>query len=142
MSGVDLATLVGVVVVLWVVQLILSYRQAIGMSRRIVALRRMGTVAVGLGRGRLRSRTYAVVSIDRSDKVAGVEVLRGWTTMSQPKPVPSLVGIDYLALCASPSVEALDEPLQAALCQAVTVLREAREAALKADGGVAIAQSS
>jgi DNA-binding transcriptional regulator of glucitol operon len=142
LNGIELAPLVGVVVVLWVVQLALSYRQAIGMSRRIANLRRIGTVAVGLGRGRLKSRTYAVVAIDRSDRVVGLEVLSGWSNFSKPKPYTELIGIPYQDLCESPSVEAFGVTLRAALCQAVTVLREARLAASKADGGVAIAQQT
>ena len=142
MNGVDLATIVGVVVVLWVVQLVLSYRQAIGMSRRIADLRRRGTVAVGLGRSRFKARTYAVVSIDRADRVVGVEVLSGWSNFSKPKPYTELLGIHYEDLCENPTVEAFDVTLRAALCQAVSVLREARQAASKADGGVAIAQLS
>lgn len=139
MNGFDVALLVSAIVLVWVVQIILSYRQAIGMSHRIADLRRKGTVAVGLGRGRLRSRTYAVVSVDRNDRVTDVEVLRGWTSFSRPRPIPNLAGVRFEQLCDTGTVSALDAPLQAALCQVVETIRADRSAK-KGEGGAAIAQ--
>lgn len=140
LSGLALAPVVGVIVLMWVLQLVLSYRQAILVSKRIADLRRGGTVAVGLGRGRFKSRVYAVVAINRHDRVIGVEVLQGWSTLSRPKPIAELNGLAVAELCGGPSVAGFDTAFKAALCQAVKVLREAREAESKAEGGVAIAQ--
>jgi DNA-binding transcriptional regulator of glucitol operon len=142
LSGTQLAILIGIVVALWILQLLLSYRQAITVSKRIADLRRRGMVAVGLGRGRYRSRVYAVLAVDRSDRVVGVEVLRGWSTLSRPKPIAELAGLQYLDLCEAPPVAAFDASLKDALCQAVTVVRQAREAEAKGEGGVAIVQPS
>lgn len=140
MNGISLVPVIGVVIAMWILQLLLSYRQAIGVSRRIADLRRHGTVAVGLGHGKYRSRVYAVIAVNRADQVVGVEVLKGWSTLSKPKPIAELAGLPYQDLCASPAVAALDAALKDALCQAVTVVRGAREAESKAEGGVAIAQ--
>ncbi|HEY8868302.1 MAG TPA: transcriptional regulator GutM [Candidatus Limnocylindrales bacterium] len=136
----DIAVFIGVIVLLWVLQLALSYRQAIGFSKRIAEMRRSGTVAVGLGQGRYRSRTYAVVAVGRDDRVLAAEVLKGWTTLSRPKPIPDLPGLPYERLCDTPAVATFDSALRAALCQVVTTLRKDRAAKQTAEGGAAIAQ--
>lgn len=142
MSLDNAAVLIGVIVLLWILQLVLSYRQATGFGRRIADMRRRGTVAVGLGRGRFRSRTYAVVSVGRDDRVVGAEVLRGWSTLSKPKPIPDLCGLSYERLCGTPAVADFDAALRAALCQVVATVREDRAAKAAAGEGGAIAQSA
>jgi DNA-binding transcriptional regulator of glucitol operon len=136
----DLAIPITIIVAAWVLQIVLSYRQAIQFGKRVADMRRSGTVAVGLGRGRLRARTYAVVSVGRDDRVVAAEVLKGWSTLSKPRPIPSLPGLPYERLCDTPAVSGLDAPLRAALCQVVETLREDRAA--KAREGGAIAQSA
>lgn len=138
----DLAVLIGVIVLLWIVQIVLSYRQAMSLTRRIADMRRRGTVSVGLGHGRLRNRVYAVVAVDREDSVIGVEVLRGWTTLSKPKPIPELSGLPYERLCDTAAVADFDSALRSALCQVVATLREDRAAKQALEGGGAIAQQA
>jgi DNA-binding transcriptional regulator of glucitol operon len=138
----DLAALIGVIVLLWIVQIVLSYRQAIGLTRRIADMRRQGTVSVGLGHGRLRSRVYAVVAVDRNDSVIGVEVLRGWSSLSKPKPILELSGLPYERLCDTAAVASFDSALRSALCQVVATLREDRAAKQAVEGGDAIAQQA
>jgi DNA-binding transcriptional regulator of glucitol operon len=128
------------VVIAWVLQLVLSYRQAIEFSHRIADLRRQGTVAVGLGRGFLRARVYAVVAVGRDDRVVGAEVLRGWSTLSNSKPIPGLPGLPYERLCDTPAVAGFDKALRDALCQVVATIQDARAARRGAEGGAPIAQ--
>jgi DNA-binding transcriptional regulator of glucitol operon len=136
----DLAIPITIIVAAWILQILLSYRQAMAFGRRVAQMRRSGTVSVGLGRGRLRARTYAVVAVGRDDRVVAAEVLKGWSTLSKPRPIPSLLGIPFERLCDTPAVAGLDAPLRAALCQIVETLREDRAA--KAREGGAIAQSA
>lgn len=136
----DLAIPIAIIVAAWILQIVLSYRQAIQFAKRVADMRRSGTVAVGLGRGRLRARTYAVVAVARDDRVVAAEVLKGWSTLSKPRPIPSVVGLPYERLCDTPAVAGLDAPLRAALCHVVETLREDRAA--KAREGGAIAQSA
>jgi len=135
----ELWVLAGLIVTAWIVQIMLGYRQAIEFSHRIADLRRQGTVAVGLGRGRLRSRVYAVVAIGRDDRVVGAEVLRGWSTLSNAKPIPDLRGLPYQRLCDTPAVAPFDKALRDALCQVVTTLRDGRMTQ-SGEGGAPIAQ--
>lgn len=139
MNWPDAVVLVGLLVVAWIVQIVLSYRQAMRAGHRIAALRRSGTVAVGLGRGRLRSRTYAIVSVDQADRVVAAEVLHGWSSLSKPTPIPLLSGLPYEHLCDTPAVADFNPALRAALCQVVTTIRQARATPDPSEGGVAIA---
>jgi DNA-binding transcriptional regulator of glucitol operon len=136
----DLLVVAGLVVAAWIVQIVLSYRQAIEFAHRIAEMRRLGKVAVGLGRGRLRSRVYAVVAVGADERVMGAEVLRGWSTLSKSKPIAGLPGLPYERLCATAAVADLDKALQDALCQVVTTLGEARAARQAAEGGAPITQ--
>jgi len=138
----DLWAIGALIVVAWVAQLILSYRQAIAFSHRIADMRRMGTVAVGLGRGRLRSRVYAIISVGRDDRVVAAETLRGLTSLSASKPLPGLPGLPYERLCENPAVAELDRPLRDALCQAVATIREDRASQRTGEGGAPIAQQA
>lgn len=142
MSGPEATLLVGAVVALWVVQIALGYRQAIHLSRRIADLRRRGTVAVGMGRGRFRSRTYAIVAVDRTDRIIEASVLRGWTTAAAAKPIPELTGVSLDASDQDRVMVTQDPALQAALRQAFQALRDRRAAYETTEGGTAIAQHS
>lgn len=142
MSGPEAALLIGAVVALWAVQIALGYRQAMHLSRRIADLRRRGTVAVGMGRGRFRSRTYAIVAVDRTDRIIQAEVLRGWTTAAAAKPIPELTGLSLDAPDDAPVMVTKDPALQAALRQAFRALRDHRPARDTTEGGTAIAQRS
>lgn len=136
----ELWVLAGLIIAAWIVQIVLSYRQAIEFAHRIAEMRRAGKVAVGLGRGRFRSRVYAVVAVGRDDRVVGAEVLRGWTTLSKPKPIAGLPGLPYERLCDTPAVADFDEALRDAFCQVVTTLRDDQAARRAAEGGAPIAQ--
>lgn len=136
----ELFVIGGLVVFAWVVQLLLSYRQAMEFGHRIADMRRLGTVAVGLGRGRLRARVYAVISVGRDDRVVGAEVLRGWSTLSNAKAIPGLTGLPYERLCDHQAVEELDAALRDALCQAVATIRQSRAAPAMGEGGAPITQ--
>ncbi|MFN2568693.1 MAG: transcriptional regulator GutM [Candidatus Dormibacteria bacterium] len=129
----------GLLVAAWIVQLVLAYRQAIEFAHRIAQMRRAGTVSVGLGRGRLRSRVYAVVAVARDGRVVAADVLRGWSSLSKPRAIPGLSGLPFERLCETAAVADLDKPLRDALCQVVSTLREDR-AARRSEGGVTIAQ--
>lgn len=137
MSGSEGAILIGAIVALWIVQMVLGYRQAIGLSRRVAELRRRGTVAVGMGRGRFRSRTYAIVAVDRADRIVEAESLRGWTAMATPKPIPELRGMSLGAPEHDRVLSRQDPALRAALRQALSAIQESRAAREEGKGGAA-----
>lgn len=142
MSGSEGAILIGVIVAMWIAQMVLGYRQAIKVSRRIADLRRQGTVAVGMGRGRFRRRTYAIVAVDRADRIIEAEALRGWTTVATPKPIPELRGLTLHAPEHDRVVASQDPALQVALRQALSAIKESRVAHEQAKGGAAVREDA
>ncbi len=142
MSGSEGGLLVGALVAMWVVQILLAHRQAIAVTRRIAEMRRRGTVAVGMGRARLRGRTYAIVSVDREDRVIDAQVLRGWSLFAEPRPIPGLAGQSLFMLDDERIAPSKDPALRAAINQALTTLRQARAESATREGGAAIAEHS
>lgn len=136
----ELVVIIGLIVAAWLVQIVLSYRQAMEFAHKVADMRRLGRVVVGLGRGRLRSRVYAVVAVGHDDRVVAAEVLRGWSTLSKPKSILGLPGLPYERLCDTPAVADLERSLRDALCQVVTTLREDRPTHRTGEGGAPIAQ--
>lgn len=79
--------------VLWLVQLALSYRQARLFSKRIRELRKLGLCATGLAGGMYRGRTYvALVAQPLTRNIVKVELLQGLTIFARLKPVAQLEG--------------------------------------------------
>jgi DNA-binding transcriptional regulator of glucitol operon len=82
-----------IVAAAWGVQFALAYWQLRRFHRRIAELRKLGRCSVGLHGDRWRGRTYAVLAIDRQDRVLDVEVFRGWTVLAQLRPIEGLAGM-------------------------------------------------
>jgi glucitol operon activator protein len=79
--------------VLWLVQLALSYRQARLFTRRIGELRKLGLCATGLAGGAYRGRTYvALVVHPLTHHIIKAELLQGLTVFAKLKPVTPLEG--------------------------------------------------
>ncbi|MER3417553.1 MAG: hypothetical protein C4343_00120 [Chloroflexota bacterium] len=142
MSGSETAIFIGVIVTLWIAQMVLGYRQAIKLSRRIAELRRRGTVAVGMGRGRFRRRTYAIVAVDRGDRIVEAEALRGWSSIATPKPIPELTGLSLHTADRHELMANRDPALQAALRQALSAIKESRAAQEHAKGGALVREDA
>ena len=60
--------------------------------KRIAVLRRDGLVSVGMSGSSWRRKQYAVLVVDKAEKIVHVEQLSGWTVLATLKPVPGLVG--------------------------------------------------
>jgi DNA-binding transcriptional regulator of glucitol operon len=89
----------------WMVQLYATYRQSMAFNREVVALRRRGTVSVGLGGKRYRGgRAYVAIAIDDRGVVRDALTLQGFTTFSRARPLPGLLDVSTRTIRA-------DEPL-------------------------------
>ncbi len=85
--------LLGAVVAGWVVQTLLSWRQARAFTRDTARLRESGQVSVGSGGRRYRGgRAFVAVAVDERGTVRDALVLRGWTTTARAKPLPQVLG--------------------------------------------------
>lgn len=77
---------------MWALQYALSFWQMRRYYTRLAELRREGTVWVGLAGSAWKRRQYAVLVVDRDNRIVRVEQLSGWTVLAALKPVPGLEG--------------------------------------------------
>ena len=111
-----------VALLLWFVQLGLSYRQARLFYKRINRLRKLGRCATGLSTAKYRGRVYVVLVADPvTHIILKAEQLKGLTVFARVKPVPQLEGLSLTALLTNsePSIQNVN----------VRVLEAARSAA-------------
>jgi len=124
-------TLVLLAVVLgWVVQLVLSYRQSQAFNSDARALRRSGTVSVGSGGTRYRGgRAFVAIAVDDRGVVRDAISLSGWTTFARARRVPPLVGQRASGLQGDRDVPGLSRQQREAARHAATLLQERTERA-------------
>jgi DNA-binding transcriptional regulator of glucitol operon len=113
--------------VLWLVQLALSYRQARLFTRRITELRKLGLCATGLAGGAYRGRAYvALVANPLTHRIIKAELLQGLTVFARLKPVTPLEGysIDELLNDQPPSVAGISPKVIAAARSAAEAIQK------------------
>lgn len=107
----------------WFLQLGLTGWQMRRYYGRIAALRREGTVWVGLAGSAWRRRVYAVVVVGADQRVVRVEQLSGWTVLAKLKEVPGLAGRSIDDLADDNVSLPVSNKLRAALKNAVELMR-------------------
>lgn len=113
--------------IMWIVQLILAYWQMRRFYGRLKVIRQKGLTAVGLGGGKYKGRSYAVLTIDADGKVIYAEKFAGWTIFARLHPVPEMVGMSLHDILNDNAVLPVSKKLQLAFKNAATDLLEARE---------------
>ncbi len=119
--------IIGGLVLMWLLQLGLSYLQMKGFYGRVAQLRRHGRTAIGLDGGMYRGRQYGILTVDSRDVIRHAEQLSGFTVLARPKPVQALVGQPMDILFEEDGAERLGiSPKQfAAFRHAATFIRDA-----------------
>lgn len=108
----------------WLVQLYLTYRQGVEFNRRTVALRKRGTVAVGVAGNRYRGgRAYVALAVDSTGVVRDAITLQGWTTLARGKPLPALFDVRATTVAGSRDFAGLTRQQREASRNAVESLR-------------------
>lgn len=82
----------GLLVIAWILQGVLSFWQARRFYGRIQEIRAFGRTAVGVAGSIYRTKAYAVLAVDDRDCIVHAEKLTGWTIFAQLRPVEELVG--------------------------------------------------
>ena len=84
---------VGLLAVMWALQMFLAYRQAKVFMARVRQLRGLGRTAVGVSsRSRFMRRAYVALAVDGDERVVGAVKLSGLTVWARPRPVDELRG--------------------------------------------------
>lgn len=111
---------VGLIGVLWALQLYLAHRQAMAFMAEVRRLRGAGLTAIGASSmSRMRRRTYAALAATGGVVVDAVS-LSGITVWARPRPAPTLLGRRLEDLAAAE--DARDRLLRAAAMAARSLL--------------------
>lgn len=123
---------VGLLGILWALQMYLAYRQSQAFMASVRRLRGAGRTAIGVSSmNRMRRRTYAAVAaVD--GVVADAISLSGLTVWARPRPALALRGCSLHGLLDER--EALDPLVRAAAMAAQSLLRPATEDDADHDG--------
>jgi glucitol operon activator protein len=119
-----------IVLLLWLVQLALAYRQARLFYKRVSSLRKLGRCATGMSGGRYRGRVYAVLVVHPLTRtIITAEQLSGITVFASLKPIKQLEGrsLDELLDTEAPAIEGVS----AKLCEAARSAAGAIQSSLK-----------
>ena len=113
------------VVLGWMVQLVLTYRQSMAFIADARAMRRSGTVSVGSGGRRYRGgRAFVAIAVDDKGVVRDAISLSGWTTFARARRMPPLVGLRAGLVKSDRAVPGVTTPQREAARQAATLLQQ------------------
>jgi glucitol operon activator protein len=77
----------------WIVQVYLTFNQSVAFNKQVVALRKQGTVTVGVAGKRYRGgRAFVALALDERGVVADALTLSGWTTFARGRRLTPLTG--------------------------------------------------
>jgi glucitol operon activator protein len=124
MNTTSALVLLAAVVAGWMVQLYLSYQQSMAFNRDVTALRKHGTVSVGVAGRRYRGgRAFVAIAVDEHGKVADAISLSGFTTFARSRPIPALRGVKVNQVKGDREITGLTRQQRDAARQAATLLK-------------------
>jgi glucitol operon activator protein len=87
------ALLVGLLAVMWALQMYLAYRQAKAFMSEVRGLRKLGRTAIGVSsQSRLKRRAYVALAVDPDERVVEAVKISGLTVWARPRKVADLRG--------------------------------------------------
>lgn len=125
--GENLGAIFGLLVVMWILQFGLTYLQMRKYSKRLKIIRQDGLTAVGMSGNRYKGRTYGILTVDKNNQIIHAEKMSGWTTFSNLRTVPDLVGITIEQILDEDNELPISKKLQLAFRNAAKDLLEAKE---------------
>jgi glucitol operon activator protein len=126
----QLALIFGALVVLWVIQMFFTWRQAQTFMGEVRKLRQSGVVAIGMGGRRYRGgRAFVAIAHKDEGRVVRALLLTGYTVLSKPKELPALADMELEVLAAGGAPESLKPKIrEAATMAAKTLISGAHDA--------------
>lgn len=116
--------LLGAVAAGWMVQLYLTYQQSMAFNRSVTALRKDGTVSVGVAGRRYRGgRAFVAIAVDERGVVRNALGLSGWTTFARSRPLPALFDVKVNQVRGDKVIPGLTPQQRDAARQAATLLK-------------------
>jgi len=128
--GENLGVIFVMLVIMWSMQFGLTYLQMRKYTKRLKIIRQDGLTSVGMSGGKYKGRTYGILTVDANNQVIHAEKMAGWTTFSNLKPVPELVGLNLDQILDENHELPISKKLHLAFRTAANDLIEAREKGL------------
>lgn len=120
--------------VMWVVQLFLTYRQAMRFNDTLKPLRQQGRTAIGMGGKRYRGGRAFVAIAEKEGIVVDARMMTGFTVFAAPKPCPELIGLSLTRLAEDGDIPGMSKKVKlAAQMAANTLLRPAADPSVAAE---------
>ncbi len=125
--GENLGVIFGLLVVMWSLQFGLTYLQMRKYTKRLKIIRQDGITAVGMSGSKYKGRTYGILTVDKNNQIIHAEKMSGWTTFSNLRPVPDLVGMTIEQILDEDNELPISKKLQLAFRNAANDLLDAKE---------------
>jgi len=111
----------------WIVQAYLSFNQQLAFNKQVVALKKQGTVTVGVAGKRYRGgRAFVALAIDERGVVADTLTLSGWTTFARGRRLAPLVGSTTAQVKGDREIRGLSKQQRDAAREALVLLDQER----------------
>jgi len=123
----NIAVIFVLLVIMWGLQFGLTYVQMRKYTSRLKVIRQAGLTAVGLAGTKYKGRAYGILTIDQDNRVIYAEKMSGWTTFSNLRPVPGLVGMSIEEILADGADLPVSNKLKLAFQNAAKDLLKARK---------------
>ena len=122
----------------WIVQAYLSFNQQLAFNKQVVALKRQGTVTVGVAGRRYRGgRAFVALALDDRGVVADAITLSGWTTFARARPLAPVVGRKATQVKGDRKIPGLTQQQRNAAREALVLLDQERRHAESTAGSAA-----
>jgi DNA-binding transcriptional regulator of glucitol operon len=120
------------VVLGWILQLVLTYKQSMAFNADVRRMRTSGTVSVGVDGKRYRGgRAFVAIAVDDRGIVRDAISLRGFTTFARGRTVPALIGVKVNRVRGDGDIPGLSRQKRGAARQAATLMRPAADRAIQ-----------
>jgi glucitol operon activator protein len=132
----NIAVIFVLLAIMWALQFGLTYMQMRKYTARLKIIRQAGLTAVGMAGTKYKGKSYGVLTIDKDNRVIHAEKMSGWTTFSNLRPVPQLVGMRVEEILNEDKDLPLPKKLQEAFRNAANDLLKARTEGIDVDKSV------
>jgi glucitol operon activator protein len=123
------STIIICFVIAWAIQYAMTYFQMRRFNKRLNELKKIGITSVGMSGSAYKRRTYAVLVIDKDEKILKAEQFSGWTVFAGLKPVKELEGLSTKDIMDDTVAIAIPPKMRNAFKNSVQQIENARKRA-------------
>ena len=125
MSDLNIPMIFGIIAVMWVIQLYMTYRQSMRFNDVLMPLRKQGRVAIGLGGKYYKGGRAFVAIAEKGGVVVDARVMTGATVFAKPQELPALKGLSLTQLADDGDIDGMKDKVRSAAQMAANTLLKA-----------------